>query len=102
MVHPHPNVPITDPPPKPGATSTASTCNSPASQVTLDDMIRAMDSAKRLADQRETAEWMLIGPDGRVWKGKPADLLGVLAAYHPLLSSVPFHPPLSKTIGGGV
>lgn len=32
-----------------------------------------------------TIEWILIGPDGRMWKGEPMKLLQVLLQYHPLM-----------------
>lgn len=31
-------------------------------------------------------QWLLVAPDGRVWRAEPKDLLQVLVPYHPLLS----------------
>lgn len=35
-------------------------------------------------------EWVLVAPDGRVWRQKPQELLQVLMPYHPLLQMPSF------------
>lgn len=55
-----------------------------------------VDPAKMLNAMRELEfiappnEWVLVAPDGRVWRQKPDELLKVLMPYHPLLQMPSF------------
>jgi hypothetical protein len=64
--------------------STASTIN--AKLFTLKDIEEAV---LRLRDM-PNHEWFLCDPEGRIWSGKPEELLQVLIPFHPLLK----HPIL--------
>lgn len=62
-------------------TTTATTEN--MKSITIADLERAMREIDLLP---KNTDWMLASPDGRAWKGKPEDLLRVLAQHHPLLT----------------
>jgi hypothetical protein len=53
-----------------------------AKSFTLKDVEEA---ARLIQSLPVNIEWMLVSPEGKVWKGKPMDLLPVLAQHHPLL-----------------
>ena len=63
--------------------TTASTNNQPS--FTLEDVQRARDAIEKLSHNNE---WMLIAPDGRMWKGDAQRMFMVLAPHHPLLKGV--------------
>lgn len=44
-------------------------------------------------------EWLLCSPDGKMWNGKPEELLQVLMPHHPLLKPSPFNFPHLKEGG---
>ena len=50
--------------------------------LTLDQMERAMREVGLLPASNE---WMLINPDGKVWRGDVQHIFMVLAPHHPLL-----------------
>lgn len=60
-------------------------------EVSLEKMTAAMREIGLLA---MPTEWVLLSPDGRMWKGDPAKLLQVLMPHHPLLQMPSFkdHP----------
>ena len=47
---------------------------------TLAELLAAIDKFPPL----ET-DWMLVSPDGRIWKGDVTKLFAVLAQHHPML-----------------
>lgn len=49
----------------------------------IDDIIRAKNLVDSIPKQ---IDWMLVSPDGRVWKGSPSELLSVISQHHPPLS----------------
>ena len=54
--------------------------------ATLDDLLKTLEKLK------PNDEWWLAAPDGRVWKGRPEELLQVLLPHHPLLKQMkPFY-----------
>jgi hypothetical protein len=61
---------------------TYTTSNGAMSPLTLDQMERAMREVGLLPASNE---WMLISPDGRVWRGDVQRIFMVLAPHHPLL-----------------
>lgn len=62
-------------------THTTQSANAPKA-FTLDDVKKAAALIESLPKQ---TDWMLAAPDGRIWKGKPEELLNVLMPHHPLL-----------------
>ncbi len=52
------------------------------SPLTLDQMERAM---REVGPLPASNEWMLISPDGKVWRGDVQHIFMVLAPHHPLL-----------------
>lgn len=50
--------------------------------LSLDRMRQVMEELKFF---RHPTEWMLISPDGKMWKANPEELLKVLRPHHPLL-----------------
>lgn len=63
--------------------TTAST--STQQPVSLETMLHAMREIDLLP---KNTEWMLVSPDGRMWKGEPTELLKVLMPHHPLLKGI--------------
>jgi hypothetical protein len=61
--------------------SAATQTNAPRT-VTTAEVLSAMRKIDLLPRQKE---WMLVAPDGRIWKADPEKLLQVLMPYHPLL-----------------
>lgn len=53
--------------------------------ITLEDLKRAMREIDLLP---RPTEWVLVSPDGKVWKAEPWDLLKVLMPYHPLFKQL--------------
>ena len=51
------------------------------------NVINAMRELEMIAPPNE---WVLVAPDGRVWRQKPEDLLKVLMPFHPLLQMPSF------------
>jgi hypothetical protein len=49
--------------------------------ITLADIEEAVRKVKDFP----SPEWFLCDPNGRIWSGKPEELLQVLLPYHPLL-----------------
>lgn len=62
-------------------THTTQSNNAPKA-FTLDDLQKAADLIKSIPLH---TDWVLAAPDGRVWKGHPADLLNILLPHHPLM-----------------
>lgn len=52
------------------------------SPLTLDQLERAMREVDLLP---KNDEWMLVSPDGKVWRGDVQHIFMVLAPHHPLL-----------------
>jgi hypothetical protein len=52
--------------------------------VTWPEMLRAMREIELL--QKQT-DWMLVAPNGQMWKGKPDEVMSILAAHHPLMKA---------------
>lgn len=50
-----------------------------------ESFLRAMREAGLL--DPAPSDWALIAPDGRVYKGRPEQLLPVLAQHHPFLAN---------------
>ena len=50
--------------------------------ITVEELKRVMQEIDLLP---KLEDWILAAPDGRVFKGKPEELLQVLMPYHPLL-----------------
>ena len=59
-------------------TSTATTLG------TKEISLSAMQEVELLATP---TDWILLSPDGKVWKGDPLKLLQVLMPHHPLLKT---------------
>lgn len=59
----------------------------PEATTTIATLTRAMQ-AVGLSPTPD--EWMLAAPDSRVWRGKPEEMMQVLAPYHPLLKPPSF------------
>lgn len=51
----------------------------PVSLEKIHQVVRELELVPRLT------EWVLCSPDGKMWKGKPEELLQVLMPHHPLL-----------------
>jgi hypothetical protein len=73
-------------------TSTAST-NAPRT-VTTAEVLSAMREIDLLPKQ---TDWVLLAPDGRMWKGEPEKLLQVLMPQHPLLKPIAFGEIFKET-----
>ena len=67
--------------------STATTNTNAPRTVSAPEIARAMREIDLLPREKE---WMLVAPDGRIWKAAPEKLLLVLMPYHPLLKPVSF------------
>ncbi len=59
-------------------TTTATTA---LEEVSLEKMTAAMQKIGLLA---MPTDWVLLSPDGQMWRGEPMKLLQVLLQYHPL------------------
>ncbi len=70
-------------------TSTVTTAG--AIEVSLTAMTAAMQEIGLLA---MPTDWILLSPDGQVWKGDPMKLLQVLMPHHPLLKTPSFRDML--------
>jgi hypothetical protein len=52
--------------------------------------INSLDALKReLASLNKNAEWMLVSPDGKMYKGTPQDMMRMLIPFHPLMLCQP-------------
>jgi hypothetical protein len=65
--------------------STYTSANPNAHSLSLDELERVVKDLEKLM---LPDEWMLMSPDGRVWKGDVQKLILVLAPHHPLLAGV--------------
>jgi hypothetical protein len=60
--------------------SSTATCGATTPLPTLDELQAAINKIPPM-----DTDWMLVSPDGRMWKGDIAKLFSVLAQHHPLL-----------------
>lgn len=56
-------------------------------KIDPEKVINAMQKMEMIAPPNE---WVLVAPDGRVWRQKPEELLKVLMPFHPLLQMPSF------------
>ena len=56
--------------------------------LTLDDILDAMEKIKKMP--RPLKEWIVISPDGRMYRGEAQDVIRPLIEAHPLMK--PFSP----------
>ena len=66
--------------------STATNTHTPA--ITLHDLLEMQTRVRKLMAELPT-EWMLVSPNGDMYKGTPEEMISVLMPHHHLMKQSP-------------
>jgi hypothetical protein len=51
--------------------------------------IKSLEDTKRiLSELNAKSDWLMVGPNGQMYKGSPQDMMRVLIQYHPLMQPI--------------
>lgn len=76
-----------------GTATTAGTFNDVLSIKSINDLKREITSLNA------KAEWMLVSPNGQMYKGTPQDMMRVLIPFHPIMLVQPDFNPFRESEG---
>ena len=61
------------------STYTAGAFDAPLNVKSLDDI------KKELAKLNKNSDWLLVNPNGQMYRGSPQDMMRVLIPFHPII-----------------
>lgn len=78
-------------------TTTTASASTPEASMTLNDILKAVEKLKA---QPHNDKWILVSPEGQMYKGRIEEIAPILMSRHPMLQPYSLRQPRMDEMKG--